>query len=144
MLVGKKGYYALKALIFFSLSKTESHPIREISERTGISVKILEQVLLVLKNGGILSSKRGPNGGYSLSKDISGITVMDVMDIAGENIGIIPIEPGEEKEAIDEILYKTGEEFKDRIVTMLFDVKITDLVEKIREKVDNEELNYFI
>ncbi|MDP8299018.1 MAG: Rrf2 family transcriptional regulator [Candidatus Tantalella remota] len=144
MLIGKKGYYSLKVMLFFAFSGGESYSIKEVSERTGISPKVLEQILLVLKNGGLLSSKRGPNGGYRLAKDITGITVMDVMDGAGDSIGILPIEPGEGKEAIDEILDTTGGVLKDQIVTMLYGVKLTDLVEKIRRKVDNKELNYFI
>ena len=39
-----------------------------ISETENIPVKFLEQILLTLKNSGLLQSKRGVSGGYYLAK----------------------------------------------------------------------------
>jgi Rrf2 family protein len=42
--------------------------IKEISQREQISAKFLEQILLTLKNAGMLHSKMGVGGGYYLAK----------------------------------------------------------------------------
>jgi Rrf2 family protein len=42
--------------------------IRDISERQGISIKYLEQIVTNLTRSGLLRSGRGPQGGYMLAK----------------------------------------------------------------------------
>lgn len=49
--------------------------IREISEREKIPAKFLEQILLALKNAGMLHSKMGIGGGYYLAKPASDISL---------------------------------------------------------------------
>jgi Rrf2 family protein len=49
--------------------------IKEISEREQISPKFLEQILLTLKNAGLLHSKMGVGGGYYLARPANEITL---------------------------------------------------------------------
>ena len=88
MLIRRSGYYLLKAVLFFAFSKKESFSTKELSKRMGITEKVLEQVLLLLKNKGILASKRGPQGGYRLCCDVSGLTVMDILDMTGKPLDV--------------------------------------------------------
>ena len=65
--------------------------ISEISKKESIPIKFLEQILLTLKNNGILNSKRGANGGYLLAKskdDISIGMILDIIDGPFDPIGI--------------------------------------------------------
>ena len=65
--------------------------ISEISEKESIPIKFLEQILLNLKNNGILNSKRGANGGYLLAKskdDISIGMILDIVDGPFDPIGL--------------------------------------------------------
>ena len=55
--------------------------INEISKKESIPTKFLEQILLSLKNIGILSSKRGSNGGYLLSKSCDKISIGMIIEI---------------------------------------------------------------
>jgi Rrf2 family protein len=79
MRLSKKGEYAIRALIEIGLEAQEANPqllqISLIAKRTRIPEKFLEQILLTLKNGGILKSKRGVEGGYSLNKSVEEITL---------------------------------------------------------------------
>lgn len=79
MRLSKKGEYAIRALIEIGLEALEPDPqllqISLIARRTKIPEKFLEQILLTLKNGGILKSKRGVEGGYSLNKTIDEINL---------------------------------------------------------------------
>jgi len=55
--------------------------IKEISLRENISVKFLEQILLTLKNAGLLHSKMGVGGGYYLARSASEITLGQIFRI---------------------------------------------------------------
>jgi Rrf2 family protein len=76
----KKGKYGLKALVdLASLDPGETAFITEIATRNNIPKKFLDTILLELRNAGILRSKKGPGGGYSLSKPASEIRIGQVI-----------------------------------------------------------------
>ena len=74
MRISKKSEYALRALIVFARNP-RSYQVQELSVMENIPVKFLEQILLALRNGGFLSSKRGVGGGYALKQTADKITV---------------------------------------------------------------------
>lgn len=82
MRVSKKGEYALRAMIVLALHHGAG-PVRiqEIAERERIPKKFLEQILLELKNAGLLESRRGAGGGYRLIKAPEDITLAKVVRI---------------------------------------------------------------
>ena len=89
MKVTYKGDYALKAVLDLALHyDKELVTSHEMAMRIDAPVKFLEQVLLDLKNGGFIESRRGKIGGYLLARAPAQIT-------AGEIIRLIegPIEP---------------------------------------------------
>ncbi len=53
--------------------------VKDISRRQGISPRYLEQIFQKLKRAGIVGSKRGPSGGYFLSKKPEEIKVGDII-----------------------------------------------------------------
>lgn len=68
--------YALKALGYMARTgDKESFLIADIAQAETIPKKFLEAILLTLKNNGILSSRKGPGGGYSLVKSPATLTV---------------------------------------------------------------------
>ena len=56
--------------------------IKDISRRQKISQRYLEQIFNKLLKAGLLKSRRGPRGGYMLSRDPSEITVGDIISAA--------------------------------------------------------------
>ncbi len=54
--------------------------IKDISHREKISQRYLEQIFNKLLKAGLLKSRRGPQGGYLLSRDPSEITVLDIIN----------------------------------------------------------------
>ena len=76
----KKGKYGLKALVDLAqLNPGETAFITEIATRNNIPKKFLDAILLELRNAGILRSKKGPGGGYSLSRPASEIHIGQVI-----------------------------------------------------------------
>ncbi|OLP53203.1 Rrf2 family transcriptional regulator [Rhizobium rhizosphaerae] len=76
----KKGKYGLKALVDLArLEPGETAFITEIAVRNNIPKKFLDTILLELRNVGILKSKKGPGGGYSLARPASQIRIGHVI-----------------------------------------------------------------
>ena len=92
MNISKKAEYAIKAVINIA-RHTNNRPLQisEISKTESIPTKFLEQILLNLKNNGILTSKRGANGGYLLAKskdDISIGMILEIIDGPFDPVGL--------------------------------------------------------
>ena len=86
MRLSKRGEYGLRAMIMLAGTPHETAPlpvvqIKEISEREKISSKFLEQILLTLKNAGLLHSKMGVGGGYYLARPPSEITLGQIFRV---------------------------------------------------------------
>jgi len=88
-----KGDYALKALFQLALRYDESGngvmAISEIARLGDMPTKFLEQILLILRKGGFVKSKRGVNGGFMLAKEPKEITVGEVIRFIEGPIGPI-------------------------------------------------------
>jgi len=87
MRISKRGEYGLRAMIY--LANTQKQPsgemvqIKDISLQEKIPAKYLEQILLALKNAGLLQSRMGIGGGYYLArqpKDINLGQIVRVLD----------------------------------------------------------------
>jgi Rrf2 family protein len=82
MRFSKKSEYALRALI--ELTEHYGRDLlqrQQIAEQQHIPIEFLEQILLALKNAGLLASRRGVTGGYSLIKPPHEITLGQVIRI---------------------------------------------------------------
>jgi Rrf2 family protein len=76
MRITTKGDYATRALQDLAFHYGSGPiPIDQIAVRQGLPVRYLEQLVLTLKRAGILQSKRGVNGGYTLAKPPAEITL---------------------------------------------------------------------
>ena len=86
MRLSKRGEYGLRAMITLAESTSQGDPpvmmqIKEISQREQISSKFLEQILLTLKNAGLLHSKMGVGGGYYLARPAREITLGQIFRV---------------------------------------------------------------
>lgn len=90
-MLSKKTKYGLKALSY--LAKQEQQVpvlIAEISASENISKKFLESILLTLKKGGILASKKGKGGGYFLLKQPNDIKIAAIIRMLEGPIAMLP------------------------------------------------------
>ena len=75
-MISKKTKYGLQALLLLSREYGEGPLlISDLAERERIPKKFLEYILLQLKNAGVLQSRKGKGGGYSLAKPPAEISV---------------------------------------------------------------------
>ena len=79
-LLSTKGMYGLSAMYQLFLSKTNKPlQIKEISARAEIPQNYLEQLLILLRQAGLVSSVRGAYGGYLLAKNAQDILIKDIL-----------------------------------------------------------------
>lgn len=82
-----KGRYAVTAMLDLAL-RADKGPVSlaEISGRQGISLSYLEQLFAKLRSNDLVSSVRGPGGGYRLSRDATLISVAQIIDAVNESV----------------------------------------------------------
>lgn len=85
MRLSKRGEYGMRAMLQLAEPSNEGSirimQISEISSVEKIPIKFLEQILLALKNGGLLQSKRGTSGGYYLARPATEIMLGQIIRI---------------------------------------------------------------
>jgi Rrf2 family protein len=90
-MLSKKTQYAFKALGYLAQHYKEGPVlISEISKKKKIPLKFLENILLELRKGGILESKKGKGGGYYFVTPPSKILLATVMRLLDGPIALLP------------------------------------------------------
>lgn len=90
-MISLKAQYALRALIALSKAgQDELFLIADIAEGQRIPKKFLEQILLDLKHHGLVASRRGKMGGYSLLRPPDQITFGEVLRIIDGPLAPLP------------------------------------------------------
>jgi Rrf2 family iron-sulfur cluster assembly transcriptional regulator len=84
-----KGRYAVTAVLDLAFHQ-ENGPVSlaAISERQCISLSYLEQLFAKLRRNGVVTSTRGPGGGYSLQRNSNEISVSDIILAVDESCQI--------------------------------------------------------
>ena len=144
MKISKKGEYALKALIELAINYDKGKALTlvdEIVERDNIPPMYLEQILLSLKSGGIVISKRGVGGGYSLVRSPEDISLGEVIRIVeGPLAPLNCVSVKAHVNCPEEStcgLYSIMREVRDAIANILDNISLKDLVKRtlaLREK----------
>ncbi len=80
-MLSMKAKYALRALMVLARSERKLMQTRTIAKEADVPHKFLETILSDLKNHGLVSSKRGIMGGYTLSRPSDDIAVGSVIRI---------------------------------------------------------------
>ena len=148
MRISAKGRYALAAAIELAreFSGGASTTVISIAERLGISKIYLEQVFALLKRGEIVSSQKGAQGGYLLTRPPREISTYDVL-LTVETALFQKTEPTAPEKApqMDAALDSLVFDPMDAAVReALSRVSLEDLVMEAQTNGDAESLMFFI
>ena len=90
-MLSKKTQYAFKALMYMAQAEKDGPIlIAEIARKKKIPIKFLENILLELKNAGVLDSKKGKGGGYFFKERPKDITLASSMRKLDGPIALLP------------------------------------------------------
>ena len=82
-----KGRYAVTAMLDLALHASDGPvSLADISVRQGISLSYLEQLFAKLRRSELVSSVRGPGGGYCLGRPESDLYIAQIIDAVSESI----------------------------------------------------------
>jgi Rrf2 family transcriptional regulator, iron-sulfur cluster assembly transcription factor len=75
--------YAIRATIYLAVNATKNNKIgiKKIAEDLEIPTPFLGKILQILAKNKILSSTKGPNGGFGIGRDPSSIRLMELVEI---------------------------------------------------------------
>lgn len=142
MKLTSKGRYAVTAMIDIALNQEKGAiTLSLISERQGISLSYLEQLFSKLKKSGLVSSARGPGGGYRLSRVAADISISEIIRAVDESVdarkcgGKANCQGGEEC-----LSHELWSELSDTIDSFLKSITLQDVVNKKRTPV--KEINF--
>ena len=96
MKLSTKGRYAVMAMCDLAV-KGRAHPVplADIARRQDISLSYLEQLFAKLRRAEIVTSARGPGGGYRLARAGSEIRISDIILAVDEPIHATRCMPGQ-------------------------------------------------
>lgn len=87
MLVSTRGRYAIRIMLELSShSKDDRVSLAELSRNQEISLKYAEAIVASLVKSGLLEGQRGKNGGYSLVKSPSEISIGEILKITEDSL----------------------------------------------------------
>ena len=87
MKLSTKGRYAMVALADIALQPGDNLvSLGDIAERQQVSLPYLEQLFVKLRRAGLVTSVRGPGGGYRLARPASDIRVVDILAAVDESV----------------------------------------------------------
>ena len=131
----------------------EGVQVKDIARRQDISPRYLEQIFQKLRNAGIITSKRGPQGGYSLAKSPADIKVGEIIRVTEGGLEPVfcvhPEKSGKDCDRIAECVTRLiWKEAGERLGEFFDSVTIQDLCEKAEllgvQKERERSLMYYI
>lgn len=138
MKISTKGRYGLKALMDIAMySNSEAVTLKSISERQNISEGYLEQIFSTLRKSGLVIGKKGAQGGYTLSKHISTITIGEILRILEGNLSLVDIRDRDDADELERCINENLWDTINKSINDYFDsITLEDLVNKYKSEVD--------
>jgi Rrf2 family iron-sulfur cluster assembly transcriptional regulator len=136
MRLSTKGRYAVMAMADLAGNEAGQKPVAlaDIAQRQDISLSYLEQLFAKLRRGGLVSSVRGPGGGYRLSRPSTDLRIADIIVAVDEPIAATRCKPGSAKGCTKTgarcVTHDLWEELGQQIHVFLSSVSLADVVER--------------
>ncbi|PCJ23234.1 MAG: Fe-S cluster assembly transcriptional regulator IscR [SAR86 cluster bacterium] len=127
-----KGRYAVTAMLDLALHKNQGPvSLADISQRQAISLSYLEQLFAKLRKGSLVSSVRGPGGGYELQRDSAMIFIAEIVDAVNESVDTTKCGGAGDCQGGETCLtHYLWEDLSNQIHTFLEGISLEDLVAK--------------
>ena len=135
MKLSTKGRYAVMAMVDIA-AHSEGKPIAlaDVAERQEISLSYLEQLFGKLRRGGLVTSVRGPGGGYHLARTAAETRISDIVLAVDEPIKATRCTPpsplGCKSNKSRCLTHDLWEELGNKIYLYLSSVSLADVVDR--------------
>ncbi|MGB0502599.1 MAG: Fe-S cluster assembly transcriptional regulator IscR [Thalassolituus sp.] len=143
-----KGRYAVTAMLDLAIHARKGPvSLNDISGRQGISLSYLEQLFAKLRRSGLVSSVRGPGGGYRLSREDADINVADIVDAVNESMDATRCNrKGDCQDGVECLTHHLWMDLSDQIHDFLTGISLSQLIGRreirdVADRQDRETLN---
>jgi len=135
MKLSTKGRYAVMAMTDLAArSNGKPVPLAEIAERQEISLSYLEQLFGKLRRNHLVTSTRGPGGGYMLARSLEETMVSDIVLAVDEPLKATRCAAGSSKGCQSDnsrcVTHDLWEELSSHIFLFLRSISLADVVER--------------
>ncbi len=132
MWITRQTDYATRAVLALALAEPQEHlALHDIADRTSTPAAFLEQIMLRLRNEGIVRSRQGRHGGYRLNHPPEAITLDRVVRVFQGQLAPIECATRSEPEPcpmeVGCALQQTWAEVRDATITILERTTFADL-----------------
>jgi Rrf2 family protein len=131
MKISARGRYGIQFLIDLAEHADEPHvTLASVAERKGISLRYLEQVVVILHRTGFIRSIKGASGGYTLARPASTIRIGDALRmLEGDMLVNEPFVPGTPETLLQRcIRLQVFEPLNERIASVIDGKTLASLV----------------
>lgn len=127
-----KGRYAVTAMLDLAIHARQGPvSLNDISGRQGISLSYLEQLFSKLRRSGLVSSIRGPGGGYQLSRSDADINVAEIVDAVNESMDATRCQrKGDCQDGQECLTHHLWMDLSDQIHAFLSAISLQQLIER--------------
>jgi Rrf2 family iron-sulfur cluster assembly transcriptional regulator len=127
-----KGRYAVTAMLDLAIhARIEPVSLGDISERQSISISYLEQLFAKLRKNGLVSSVRGPGGGYQLARHGADIFIAQIIDAVDELVDVTRCAgQGDCQQGMMCLTHKLWTDLSHQIHTFLSSISLEELVRR--------------
>lgn len=143
-----KGRYAVTAMLDLALHKNQGPvSLSDISSRQVISLSYLEQLFSKLRRSELVSSVRGPGGGYELKRGSDEIFIAQIIDAVDESVDTTKCQGAGDCQGGETCLtHYLWEDLSEQIHTFLESISLADLVAKneVKKIADNQDRRQII
>jgi len=146
MILSARAEHAVQAMLELALDTDGGLvPLSEISERQDISVSYLEQLFALLRREGLVHARRGPGGGYVLSRPADEISVTDVIEAIDGPISSL-MNLSKESSGVNgqASLYEMLDEIRGIVTEIVNRRTIADLIDRNRELEEAQSGGYIM
>lgn len=145
MKITTKGRYAIHILYDLAVNGTE-HPVsvKEMATRQEISVKYTEQIISILNKAGYVSSSRGFQGGYRLTKPLDEYVIGDILRLTEGSLAPVACveEEGRCEREVDCVTVEVWKRLNQAISDVVDHITLADLVALQEEKREKSGLDF--
>ena len=141
-----KGRYAVTAMLDLAMHHGEGPiTLADIAQRQGISLSYLEQLFSRLRKKDLVSSVRGPGGGYTLGRDASTVFIAQVISAVDENVDTTRCGGAHNCQDNQQCLtHDLWQDLSNRIFDYLNQISLADLmnrrgVKEVAQRQENDE-----
>ena len=127
-----KGRYAVTAMLDLALHKNQGPvSLADISLRQAISLSYLEQLFAKLRKASLVSSVRGPGGGYELQRNSELIYIAEIIDAVDESVDTTKCQGAGDCQGGETCLtHYLWQDLSEQIHAFLEGISLADLVAK--------------